>query len=137
MDISVYPEDHDGPFPNFRQPIVIGHFSLTGDREFVKGMSGLQYLHPRKDSRVKLNLDHNLHLAVKPHQKKDTEKISNLLRGVLSHRNRFAVGDKLSSLNTDIVCFRYAFKWDSYTSLNIYFQRPSDHHHVQPLREAG
>ena len=107
MDISVHPGDHDGPFPNFRQPVILGHFSLNGDREFIKDMSGLQYLYARRDSRVKLDLDHNLSLARKSIPKKETEKINNLLRGVLSYKNKFTVGDRLDNLNTDVVCFRF------------------------------
>lgn len=106
MDISVQPDHHDGPFPNFRQPMILGHFSLNGDRDFIKDMSGLQYLHVRRDSKIKLDLDHNLHLAIKPVPKKETEKINNLLRGVLSYKNKFTPGDKLDNLNTDVVCFR-------------------------------
>ena len=60
----------------------------------------------RRDSKIKLDLDHNLHLAIKPVPKKETEKINNLLRGVLSYKNKFTLGDKLDNLNTDVVCFR-------------------------------
>jgi len=106
MDISVHPGDHDGPFPNFRQPMILGHFSLNGDREFIKDMSGLQYLYARGDARVKLDLDHNLNLARKSIPEKEGEKINNLLRGVLSYKKKFTVGERLDNLNTDVVCFR-------------------------------
>ncbi len=106
MDISVHPEHHDGPFPSFRQPMILGHFSLNGDREFISDMSGLQYLYVRRDSKFKLDLDHNLHLAIKPIPKKETEKINNLLKGVMFYKNKFTIGDRLDNLNTDVVCFR-------------------------------
>ena len=114
MDISVQPDHHDGPFPNFRQPMILGHFSLNGDREFIRDMSGLQYLHVRRDSKVELDLDHNLHLAKKPLPKKETEKINNLLRGVLSYKNKFTLGDKLDNLHTDVVCFRLVYFENEY-----------------------
>ena len=38
--ISSYSEDHDNPFPFFRQPNIVGHFSLNGNREFIKDLSG-------------------------------------------------------------------------------------------------
>lgn len=105
--VSTYPEDQDKPFPNFRQPSIIGHFSLTGRREFVSDMSGLQYLAPAPANPVRLDLDHNVELAVKPGPEKDEEGIRNLLRGILAHKDKFSVEGELNSLHTDIVCFRY------------------------------
>ena len=105
--VSTYPEDQDKPFPNFRQPSIIGHFSLTGRREFVSDMSGLQYLAPAPANPVRLDLDHNVELAVKPGPEKDEEGIRNLLRGILAHKDKFSVEGELNSLHTDIVRFRY------------------------------
>jgi len=107
--ISSYSEDHDNPFPFFRQPNIVGHFSLNGNREFIKDLSGLQYFYNRnlETARgVRLDLDKNLEKVIKPLPIKDEEKLNNLLNGVLAYKSRFAVNGELKTLHTDIVCFR-------------------------------
>lgn len=106
LDISTENFNYlNDPFPNFRQPTIIGHFSMNGNRDFMKDLSGLQYL-VQRETRVNLDLDQNINGVIKPLPIKDDERITNLLKGVLAYKNRFAVDGELKSLQTDFVCFR-------------------------------
>ena len=40
LPVSCRPDDHRGAFPNFRQPTIIGHFSLDNQRQFRNDLSG-------------------------------------------------------------------------------------------------
>jgi len=110
LSISSHPEDHDKPFPSFRQPVIVGHFSLDGDRRFHPNMTGLQYVHknmldPDK-GKVTLDLNRGVRRAVKAIPAKSEERLDHLLRGVMGNKEKFAVEGELDSLHTDIVCFR-------------------------------
>ena len=110
LPISSHPEDHDHPFPVFRQPVIIGHFSLDGYRKFLPDMSGLQYVvkHMLEPNRgmVRFDLNKGVKKAVKAIPSKSDERLDHLLKGVMLNREKFAVEGELLSLHTDIVCFR-------------------------------
>ena len=71
----------------------------------IGSILGLQYL-VQRETRVNLDLDQNINGVIKPLPIKDDERITNLLKGVLAYKNRFAVDGELKSLQTDFVCFR-------------------------------
>lgn len=111
LPISCNPNEYFGPFPNFREPSIVGSFSVDGDRQFNNDLSGLQYLDKtyhklQQPMKVELDLDHNVSKAITALPIKDTEKITHLLRGILAFKQKFAVNEELDSLHTDIVCFR-------------------------------
>ena len=43
LEVSTYPQDHDKAFPFFKEPAIIGYFSLDGERKFSKDFSGKFY----------------------------------------------------------------------------------------------
>ena len=110
LALSSFPEDHDQPFPSFRQPVIVGHFSLDGDRRFHPSMIGLQYVHkdildPDK-KRVRFDLNKGVRKAIKAIPAKSEERLDHLLRGVMNNKEKFTVEGELRSLHTDIICFR-------------------------------
>ena len=123
IQLSTYPGDHDRAFPFFREPNILGFFSLDGERRFSKDFSGivlkhislenfplfsgLSYSFQRDNSSVSLNLDYNVNRAIKPTPMKENEAITNLLKGILEFKHTLAVKGELDSLHTDVVCFRF------------------------------
>jgi len=110
LKLSSWPEDHEKPFPVFRQPTILGHFSLNGERQFLPDNSGLQYiisdvLRP-EGKRVSLDLNKGVRKAIRSLPHKDQEKLDHLLRGVLLYRDRFRVDGELKNLHTNFICFR-------------------------------
>ena len=121
LPVSCRPDDHRGAFPNFRQPTIIGYFSLDNQRQFRNDLSGkfhdlihfvehefkkwmekviwklklfilgLQYLVAEESKDVHLDLDHNVRKARKALPAKNEENISNLLKGILANKSKFVV----------------------------------------------
>eukprot|EP00092_Neocalanus_flemingeri_P014743 GFUD01015909.1.p1 GENE.GFUD01015909.1~~GFUD01015909.1.p1 ORF type:complete len:398 (-),score=141.41 GFUD01015909.1:145-1248(-) len=110
LHLSSHPEEHDQPFPAFRQPVIVGHFSLDGGRRFLSDKSGLHYLVrgvlDQDRGKVRLDLNKGVRRAIKSIPSKGDERLNHLLRGVMLNREKFAVDGELLSLHTDIVCFR-------------------------------
>ena len=69
LKLSSWPEDHEKPFPVFRQPTILGHFSLNGERQFLPDISGLQYIIPDvlrpEGKRVSLDLNKGVRKAIR------------------------------------------------------------------------
>jgi len=88
----------------------VGNFSLDGERRFLPDQSGLQYLAKgvldMDRGKVRLDLNKGVRRSVKPIPSKGDERLDHLLRGVMLNRDKFAVEGELTSLHTDIVCFR-------------------------------
>ena len=43
LDLPSHPAEHDKPFPSFRQPAIVGSFSLDRDRTFRPDRSEPQH----------------------------------------------------------------------------------------------
>merc|ERR1719244_122005 len=59
-----------------------------------------------KGTNVNFDLNKGMSRVVRAKTSKSEEQLDHLLRGILQHKDRFAVGGEMSSLHTDVVCFR-------------------------------
>lgn len=72
-------------FPPFAQPTVVSYFSLDQDRRFTPNTAQLRYMHlPRGAEDLGWDLSHGLDKVQRSDHAKSTERIDNLLRGLLS-----------------------------------------------------
>jgi len=98
---SCSPNLYDKDFPYFRQPNIIGEFSLNGKREFCADRSQLQLLKrpPDKDS---VSFDLNVGLQSRISKSWESEGLDTMLSWILKNRSKFGA----DSLNTDFISFR-------------------------------
>lgn len=110
LPISSRPEDYDHNFPNFRRPTIFGSFSLDGSRAFHHDRHQMMYLYKRGEDRAGMDLNKGINIVIRKNEEQTKcEQLDNVLKWILNNKKMFLVketDEKLSSLNTDVVCYR-------------------------------
>lgn len=61
-------EDFNQPFPSYRQPVEIGHFSIDGDRKMTRNKTQLKYYSAPKKLNLPLSSGYESCVAKKDHR---------------------------------------------------------------------
>ncbi|XP_076306012.1 decapping and exoribonuclease protein-like isoform X2 [Tachypleus tridentatus] len=100
---------YEREFPFFREPQVVGCFSLDSNRGYCDDNHQLKYLHvPPDESKVNFDLNAGYEKVIKKSFELN-EKLDNLLQWIIRNKKKIQVTrttDKDVGLNTDFICYR-------------------------------